>query len=112
MERLTTSGHSNLGFQNQPSSFAKFGKGCLLFFSKGKEQPPKKTQKTPKPYRVSLSSHRGTPKGKKRGLLREDISPLFGTLEEPKTRKTASREEKAKSVYIMNLYQDHSENRL
>jgi hypothetical protein len=72
-----------------------------LFFSKGKEQPPKKTRKTPKPYRVSLSSPRGTPKGKKRGFLREDISPLYSALEESETTKSASGEEKKNPVYIM-----------
>jgi len=71
-----------------------------LFFSKGKGQPPKKTRKTPKPYRVGLSSPRGTPKGKKRGLLPEDISPPYSALEEPKTTKAAFEEEKMMEVYI------------
>ena len=93
----------NLGFQNWPLRFAKFGKGCLLFFSKGKEQLPKKNQKTPKPYRGSLSSPKGTPKGKKRGLLREDIPPPYSALEEPKTTKSASEEEKTNPVYIIYL---------
>jgi len=66
-----------------------------------KEQPPKKTRKTPKPYRVDLSSPRGTPKGKKRGLLREDTSPPYSALEESKTTKSASKEEKKSPVYIM-----------
>jgi hypothetical protein len=73
----------------------------VCFFSKGKEPPPKKTRKTPKPYRVSLSSPRGTPKGKKRGFLREDIPPPYSALEESKTTKSASEEEKRNPVYIM-----------
>jgi len=68
-----------------------------------KEQPPKKSRKTPKPYRVDISSPRGTPKGKKRGLLREDISPPYSALEESKTTKSASKEEKKNPVYIIYL---------
>jgi len=79
------------------------GKVVCCFFPKEKEQPPKKTRKTPKPYRVSLSSPRGTPKGKKRGLLRGDTSPPYSALEKSKTTKSASEEEKTWLVYIIYL---------
>ena len=74
---------------------------CQFVFSMDEERATKKKQKTPKPYRVDFSSPRGTPKGKKRGLLREDISPPYSALEETETTKSASEEEKMNPVYII-----------
>ena len=76
---------------------------CQFVFSGDEERTTKKNRKTPKPYRVDFSSPRGTPKGKKRGLLREDISPPYSALEESKTTKSASEEEKKNPVYIIYL---------
>jgi hypothetical protein len=76
---------------------------CRFVFSGDEERTAKKKQKTPKPYRVDFSSPRGTPKGKKRDLFREDISPPYSALEEPKTTKSASEGEKTNPVYIIYL---------
>jgi len=76
---------------------------CWFVFSGDEERTPQKNQKTPEPYRVGLSSPRGTPKGKKRGLFREDTSHPYSALEEPEKPKAASKEEKAKSVYIIEF---------
>jgi len=76
---------------------------CWFVFSGDEERTPQKNQKTPEPYRVGLSSPRGTPKGKKRGLFREDTSHPYSALEEPEKPKVASGEEKAKSVYIKRI---------
>ena len=76
---------------------------CRFVFSGDEERTPQKNQKTPEPYRVGLSSPRGTPKGKKRGLFREDTSHPYSALEEPEKPKVASGEEKAKSVYIKRI---------
>jgi len=73
-----------------------------LFFSK-KEKPPQKDKKDPEPYPLVFRSTWGTPERKKRGFVREDISPPYSALEEPKTTKSASEEEKTKHVYIIYL---------
>jgi len=76
---------------------------CRFVFSGNEERTSKKNQKTLEPYRVSLNSPKGTLKGKKRGLVREDIPPPYSALEEPEKPKAASKEEKAKSVYIIEF---------
>ena len=76
---------------------------CLFVFSGDKEKPPKRKQNNPEPYPVVFRRTWGTPERKKRGLLREDISPPHCALEESKTTKSASEEEKKESVYIMLL---------
>jgi hypothetical protein len=76
---------------------------CLSVFFEDKEKPPKKDQKTPEPHPVGFRPTWGTPEGKKRGFLREDISPPYSALEESKTTKSASGKEKKDPVYIMKF---------
>lgn len=76
---------------------------CLSVFFEDKEKPPQKDKKDPEPYRVDFRSTWGTPGRKKRGFVREDISPPYSALEESKTTKSASEEEKINPVYIIYL---------
>ena len=76
---------------------------CLSVFFEDKEKPPQKNQKTPEPYPVGFRSTWGTPEGKKRGFPREDISPPYSALEEPRTTKSASGKEKTRQGYIIYL---------
>jgi len=68
LERLTTSGHSKVTFLNQPSSFAKFGKGCLLFFSQRKGKTIKKDQKDTQTLPGKFEFPQGHAKGQKTGF--------------------------------------------
>jgi len=72
---------------------------CRFVFSGNEERTSKKNQKTLEPYRVSLSSPKGTLKGKKRGLFREDIPPPYSALEEPEKPKAASRRKSQVSLH-------------
>ena len=76
---------------------------CLSVFFEDEEKPPQKREKDREPYPVVFRSTWGTPERKKRGFVREDISPPYSALEEPKTTKSASEKEKTDLVYRIYL---------